>query len=141
MREPSVRECMSQGVIACEPDAALEEVAKIMRACQISAVVVVQQGAAVGVISKTDLVNASFVQPYMRYWRGMTVRHLMSAPVVSIGPDAPLKDALRLLQARRIHRLVVTKPTADGERPVGILSLTDVVRRLGGEPSPVEENP
>ncbi len=126
-----VRQCMHEGVISCEPDASLEEVAAVMRERRISALVVVTDGVAVGVISQTDLVNATFIQPYMRFWRGMTARHLMSSPVVSIGPNAPLAEAIQRLRDRRIHRLVVTEPTSGGERPIGILSLTDIAHVLG----------
>lgn len=133
MSERRVRDCMREGVIACAPETGLGEVARIMRDREISAVVVVDRGVAVGVISQTDLVNAAFVEPYMRFWRGVTARHVMTTPVVSIGPDAPLGAAIALLRARRIHRLVVTEPATHGERPVGILSLTDLARRLGAE--------
>lgn len=125
MPELTVRECMHEGVIACAPDTPVEEVAETMQARGISALVVVAGGRAVGVISKTDLVNVAFIAPYMRHWQGMTARHLMTSPVVSVGPDTPFADAVRLLDERHIHRLVVT---GDGERPIGILSLTDVAR-------------
>lgn len=135
MSDLSVKAVMHVGVVSCEPDTAVEEVGAAMREHGISAVIVVDQaGAALGVISKTDLVNAAFVQPYMRYWRGMAARHLMSSPVVFVHQDAPLHEALDLLRSRRIHRLVVTEPGPGGERPVGILSLTDVVRALDGIP-------
>jgi CBS domain-containing protein len=130
MRETTVRACMHEGVIACSPDTPLEEVAETMATRRISALVVMEGDRAVGVISKTDLVNVAFVQPYLRHWRGMSARHLMSAPVISIEPEASLGEAVRVLEARRIHRLVVTERTADGERPIGILSLTDVARAL-----------
>lgn len=133
MPELSVRECMHQGVISCSPEAALEEVAETMRERKISALVVVEDGRAIGVISQTDLVNAAYVRPYMRYWRGMSARHLMTSPVVSIGPDAPLAEAVRVLRERKIHRLVVTEGADGGERPIGILSATDVARRLGAQ--------
>lgn len=126
MSEPLVRDCMHEGVISCDPEASIEEVAAIMHERRISAVVVVSDALAVGIISQTDLLNATFVQPYMRYWRGLTARHLMTSPVVSIAPDAPLATAVQVLRDRRIHRLVVTEPTPSGERPVGILSLTDI---------------
>lgn len=131
MGDLSVRECMHEGVVSCAPDATLDDVAAAMRGANVSAIVVVQGGAAAGVISRTDLVNVAFVQPYVRYWRGMAARHLMTAPVVSVRPEAPLAEALAILRARRIHRLVVTEPGPDGERPVGILSLSDVLRVLG----------
>ncbi|MBI4638894.1 MAG: CBS domain-containing protein [Candidatus Rokubacteria bacterium] len=138
MSDLCVRDCMHEGVISCSPEAGLEEVASVMRERGISAVVVMQDGLLAGLISKTDLVNASFIEPYMRYWRGMVARHLMTAPVVSIRPEAPLVEALTLLRARRIHRLVVAEPAAGGERPVGILSVTDIAEALGDRPVPSE---
>jgi CBS domain-containing protein len=131
MTESTVREYMHAGVISCSPDAGLEEVAGIMREQRITAVVVVSDGVAVGIISQTDLVNAAFVQPYMRYWRGMAARHLMSSPVVCVPVDASLAHALEVLESRKIHRLVVTESMLAGERPVGILSLTDIARAVG----------
>lgn len=138
MGDLSVRECMHEGVVSCALDATLDDVAETMRGANVSAIVVVQDGVAAGVISRTDLVNVAFVQPYVRYWRGMAARHLMTAPVVSVRPEAPLVEALAILRTRRIHRLVVTEPGHAGERPVGILSLSDVLRVLG-ERTHVEE--
>jgi CBS domain-containing protein len=131
MTEATVRDWMHEGIISCSPDADLEEVAAVMRERRITAVIVVKDGVAVGVISQTDLVNAAFVQPYMRYWRGMAARHLMSSPVVSVPVEAPLAHALEVLESRKIHRLVVTESTPVGERPVGVLSLTDIARAVG----------
>lgn len=131
MSELLVRDCMHDGVISCTPETSVEDVARTMREQKVSALVVVDGGAAIGVISQTDLVNAAFVQPYMQFWRGMAARHLMSSPVVSVRPDDRLASALDVLTTRRIHRVVVTEHSATGERPVGILSLTDVARALG----------
>jgi CBS domain-containing protein len=131
MPELTVRDVMTAGVVSCAPDAGLEEVAARMRERGISALVVLKDGAAAGVISQTDLVNAAFVQPYLRYWRGMAAHHLMTSPVVAVRPDAPLVEAIEILRARKIHRLVVTEPSDSGDRPVGILSMTDIARVLG----------
>lgn len=126
-----VREGMHVGVIACRPDTPAGEVADTMKARDVSALVVVDDGGyAVGVISRTDLVNATFVQPYLRHWRGMTARHLMSSPVISVRADTPVEEAIRLIRERKIHRVVVTEPEGGRERPVGILSVTDLVRQM-----------
>jgi CBS domain-containing protein len=133
MSDITVRDVMTRGVVSCEPDTSLEDVAARMHERGISALVVLKDGAAAGVISQTDLVNAAFVQPYLRYWRGMAAHHLMSAPVVAVRPDALLTEAIEILRTRKIHRLVVTEPTDAGERPVGILSTTDIARVLGDQ--------
>ncbi len=140
MSELRVADCMRHGVVSCTPETSATEVAATMERRGISAVVVIDGGAAVGLISQTDLVNAAFVQPYLPYWRGLSARHLMSAPVISVGPETPLAEAVGLLRRHRIHRLVVTEPGPDGERPLGILSLTDIVRVLGA-PAAAEAAP
>jgi CBS domain-containing protein len=121
---------MHLGVLTCGPEAPAETVADTMQAHDVSALVVVdEEGYAVGVISRTDLVNATFVRPYFRHWRGLAARHLMSTPVVSVRAEAPIEDAVRLIQDRKIHRLVVTVLEGRRERPIGILSVTDLAAR------------
>ena len=129
--EVKVREWMHLGVITCTPETSAEDVAETMKLHDVSALVVVDvEGYAVGLISRTDLVNATFVQPYLRHWRGLSARHLMTSPVVSVRAETPLAEAVRLIKERRIHRVVVTMPEGSRERPIGILSLTDLVGHL-----------
>jgi CBS domain-containing protein len=133
MAEKTVRDWMHKGVISCRPQTSIQEVAKTMDAEDISALVVVdEKGEMVGLISRTDLVNARFVQPYMKHWRGMAAEHLMSRPVISVDADAPISEAARIIQEKRIHRLVVVDRTVDALRPIGILSVTDL-RKLVAE--------
>lgn len=142
MRDARVRDWMHVGAITCGPDAPVEDVAAAMAAHDVSALVVVDaDGYAVGVISRTDLVNATFVQPYLRHWRGMAARHLMSAPVISVRADTPVAEAAGLMRERRIHRLVVTAVEGARERPIGILSVTDLAGRLGQLEASIEDRP
>ncbi len=127
-----VRDVMHEGVITCRPDTPVTDVIETMNQHDVSALVVVdREGYAVGVISRTDLVNAGFVAPYLHHFRGMTAEHLMSSPVIAVAPDTPVTDAVALIREKRIHRLVVVRPEdPDHLRPVGILSMTDLVREL-----------
>jgi signal-transduction protein with cAMP-binding, CBS, and nucleotidyltransferase domain len=131
MSEETVQAWMHRGVISCYPETSVEEVADTMDSQDISALVVVNEGGdAIGVISRTDLVNARFVQPYLRHWRGMTASHLMSRPVLSVAPNTAVSEAARLLQEKRIHRLVVVEPIGGHLKPIGILSVTDLTRHV-----------
>lgn len=133
MANARVRDWMHVGVITCRSDTPAGEVADTLQAHDISALVVVdEEGYAVGVISRTDLVNATFVQPYLKHWRGLAARHLMSSPVVSVSADTLVEDAMRLIHDRKIHRVVVTEPEENRERPIGILSVTDLVGHMKG---------
>ncbi|HET7873975.1 MAG TPA: CBS domain-containing protein, partial [Methylomirabilota bacterium] len=94
-RDPKVRDWMHTGVVACRPDTPVAEVAKTMEALNISALVVTdERGLAVGVISRTDLANSTFVESYMIHWRGMAARHLMTSPAVSVSPEIPVARAI-----------------------------------------------
>ena len=131
MAEEFVRDWMHRGVITCGPETPIQAVADAMKAHDISALVVVDEaGDAIGVISSTDFVNARFVEPYLKHWRGLTAKHLMSSPVVSVSDATPLAEAAACLRDRKIHRLVVIEKHGTREKPIGILSVTDLVRKL-----------
>jgi len=135
--EKSVEAWMHRGVVSCSPETPVEEVAKTMDSEDVSALVVVgEDGNAIGVISRTDLVNARFVQPYMKHWRGMSAAHLMSQPVVSVPPDASVRQAARLMQERKVHRVVVGVREGERLKPVGILSVTDLAKHAGESVEP-----
>lgn len=131
MAEKTVRDWMHKGVISCRPQTSIQEVAKTMDDEDISALVVVdERGEMAGLISRTDLVNARFVQPYLKHWRGMAAEHLMSRPVISVDADTLVSEAVRLLQEKHIHRLVVVDRAVDALRPIGILSVTDLSKLI-----------
>jgi CBS domain-containing protein len=139
MSDLRVQEWMHRGVITCHPETPVAEVAATMDSQDISALVVVNEhGAAVGVISRTDLVNARFVQPYMKHWRGLNAEHLMTKPVISVSVDTTINEAVQLLNEKRIHRLVVVEKASDNRRPIGILSVTDLAKHVSDKP-PAEE--
>jgi len=136
MDDPRVRDWMHRGVITCHPETPVAEVAATMEANDISALVVVsEQDAAVGVISRTDLINARFVQPYMKHWRGLNAEHLMTKPVISVLPDTTISEAVQMLNEKHIHRLVVVEKASGHSRPVGILSVTDLAKHVSDKPT------
>lgn len=64
----------------------------------------------------------------------MQVRDVMQARVAGIGPEASLRELDELLLRRRIHGV----PVLEGERVVGLVSRSDVVRQLRAEESRFE---
>jgi len=78
------------------------------------------EGRLAGVVSTTDM-----VQKVLNVSSGSPARafELMSAPAIVATPGERLDDAAWRLVAARAHRLVVV----DGERPVGVLSVRDLL--------------
>jgi len=131
MSEKTVREWMHPGIITCQPETPVAEVAATMDAKDISALVVIgESGDALGVISRTDLVNARFIQPYMKHWPGLNAEHLMTKPVISVAADTTIDEAVQMLNEKHIHRLVVVEKESGHLRPVGILSVTDLAKHV-----------
>ena len=131
MNPMTVGEWMHRGVITCQPETPVAELAATMDSHDISALVVIDgAGDALGVISRTDLVNARFIQPYMKHWCGLNAEHLMSKPVISVAADTTIDEAVQMLNEKHIHRLVVVEKESGHLRPVGILSLTDLAKHV-----------
>ncbi|MEZ4768485.1 MAG: crotonyl-CoA carboxylase/reductase [Caldilineales bacterium] len=130
--ETLVRDVMHQGVITCSRKTPLEEVARTMLANQIHAVVVTEGERAAGVVSQTDIVLAQQGRPIEKA-AALTAGDVMTPGLVSCTSDRKLSDAVTLMTRNRIHRLVVVEDRAGKLAPVGILSMTDVVRRLISE--------
>jgi len=125
----TVGELMTGDPVVATIDMPLSDAAAMMEFYRVSGLPVVDwQGDLVGVISQTDLLHARTTEELWSAWPGLAVRHLMSRPAVAVTPDVSLEEAARMMEERRIHRLVVT--TADGTTPIGVLSISDLVRSM-----------
>ncbi len=124
MTTPLVRDVMHRGVIICWADEPLPDVAHRLCEYDISAIFVLDEsGRAEGVISRTDIARA-FVQ---NDWRKLTAADVMSPNVLTITGDIPLKAAVQIMLDNRVHRLLIVQGGRTPNRPVGVLSLTDVL--------------
>ncbi|WP_129628893.1 cyclic nucleotide-binding/CBS domain-containing protein [Candidatus Oscillochloris fontis] len=129
--ERTVSEVMHRGVLTCQRDTPVQDVARQMTEQDISALVVVDEvGNMIGLISRTDLVNARLYEQYWKNWRGLTAGHIMVTDVVSVRSEDSLQYASRRMMERHIHRVVVIEDAEGGVRPIGVLSITDLVRDI-----------
>ncbi|MDY7039456.1 MAG: CBS domain-containing protein [Chloroflexota bacterium] len=123
-----VRDVMRRSVITCKPDSPLVEAARRMLENQVNALVVVDEGGeACGLISRTDLVRV-----YDLDYASMKVEDVMTSHVTTVIPDIPVAAAAQLMLDNKIGRLVIVHQKPATQRPVGILSLSDIVRDMAG---------
>ncbi|MDS4020804.1 MAG: CBS domain-containing protein [Candidatus Competibacter sp.] len=119
---------MHRGIIACAPGDTVGQVAKIMVDNEIHAVVVMDGGKAVGVVSQTDMVLARQGRTPEQA-RALLAKDIMTPGCATCDAGILLSEAVSLMTGRRMHRLVVT----ENDQPVGVISMTDVVRKIIGE--------
>jgi IMP dehydrogenase len=126
----TVADQMAPEPIVIAVDAALSTAAQLMDRLGVSGLPVVDRsGSLVGVLSQSDLARARSTENVWATWPTLMVRHLMTTPAVTVTPSTSLVEAMRKMERLRIHRVVVV---AEGEpmRPVGVLSLTDIVHEI-----------
>jgi CBS domain-containing protein len=129
-----VADLMHSGVLTCQRDTPIQDVARQMSEQDVSALVVVDsKGNMAGLISRTDLVNARLYEQYWKHWRGLTAGHIMVTDVVSVHIEDSLQRAGKLMMERKIHRVVVVEDQDGGAKPIGVLSITDLVRDMAKE--------
>jgi CBS domain-containing protein len=122
---------MTIGPVVIGADAQASEAERLLKTHHVSGLPVVSGDATVGVISQTDLVVARSSGMISANWERVLVRHLMTAPAVTVRTGTSLAHAARLMVTRQIHRLVVVD---DEDAPIGVLSSLDLLRVLLKDP-------
>jgi CBS domain-containing protein len=138
VKDTRVKDVMTSSVVAVRRSADFKEMVTVMRSRRISAFPVIDaDDRVIGVVSEADLLvkesTPALPQGITRLtWLlrrqskadGTTAAEVMSTPAVTIRQDAPVGEAARLMQSRRVKRLPVTD--ADG-RLRGIVSRADLL--------------
>jgi len=121
-----VKEIMTDTPQTCGVNDSANEAARIMWERDCGAVPVVgPDGQTVGIVTDRDICMAAYFQG--RQLSAIPIADVMSRDLCTIGADADVSDAERLMQARQIRRLPVV---ANGGHLVGILSLSDLARSV-----------
>ena len=127
----SVGEAMTRGLITVRTSALVYEAAQLMDAHRVHGLPVLDaDGAIVGVVRQSDLLRAKIDGHLWKNLPHLEVRQVMTAPAVTVSLNASLEDATRLMEEHHVHRLVVVG--SDGETPVGVFSVTDLVHVMAG---------
>ena len=128
-----VQDIMQPRVIAAPPRTGLADAIRMLRTRGIRHLVILDGDALVGIVSDRDLKEAGALDERLGQW---TLGDIMTRSVITIEPTAPVEDAAHVMLREKISAL----PVIAGDRLVGIVTETDVVRlfvkALGaGEPS------
>lgn len=113
----------SRGVASVHPDSRVAEVVDLLVQRRIGAVLVLDEGRPVGIVSERDIVRCLAVKGGAVM--DLEAREVMTAPVITIRPDESVCDAMELMTDRRIRHL----PVVESGELVGIVSIGDLVKR------------
>lgn len=122
-----VKDVMTADVVTVSPTTSVYAAAKIMAEEEVGSLVVTVGEKPVGVLTERDVVRrvvAAGLSP-----RRTSVEDVMTSPVVVVGENTSLEEAVAIMASNRVRRLLVVRD----EKLVGIVTVTDIVRALGEE--------
>ncbi len=142
--EALVSQVMTRNVIYLKPDTTIGEAARIMTSRNVHGCPVVDnQMHVIGIVTESNIafLAGGTKSPRLRDWFNVIFGHqkpaevnwdekisrIMSHPVTTVNPETPVKEALALMQDKRIK----TVPVVDrNNKLVGILSLHDILHQF-----------
>jgi predicted transcriptional regulator len=132
-----VGDVMTRNVVAVRKDAQFKDIVQVMRARRFSAFPVLDDdNMVIGVVSEDDLlVREGFRVPgsgprfLLRHADrakadGLTAAELMTAPAITIRPEAEVAEAARVMHTKHVKRLPVV---SEAGHLVGVVSRVDLL--------------
>lgn len=126
INECTVGELMSKPVVLVKETVPIAEAVAKMSASKVSVLVVekAHEHDVFGILTRKDVVLEAIETT--DGMAGLTVHDLATKPAIEIQAGVSVKHAVRLMRLVGIRRLLVL----EGEKPVGLLSNTDIFRRV-----------
>jgi CBS domain-containing protein len=129
-----VQHGMTAPAITIAAKASLRDAGQVMKEYNIRHLVVVRDGKLAGILSSGDLRRASpsdavslSIWEINYLWDRLTVESAMTGHVVTVKPETPMIEAVRLMLEHRFNSLPVVD---DDGAPIGMLTEVDVFRLL-----------
>lgn len=118
----SLRDVMVEEVITVKPDTKVKDAVELMNENEIGCLVVKKNGKPIGIITERDILKKIVYQS--KNPEQVRVLEVMSEPLVVGKVDMDLEEAARLMLKRNVKKL----PIVEGEKLIGLITLTDIVR-------------
>ncbi|HEY66629.1 MAG TPA: CBS domain-containing protein [Caldilineae bacterium] len=111
-------------VWSVSPDATVYEALQLMADKNIGAVLVVEEGEVVGILSERDYARKVILKG--RSSLNTPVKEIMTSKVYYVSPEQTIEECMTLMTEKRIRHL----PVLEDGRLVGIISIGDVVKAI-----------
>ena len=119
-----VKDVMVTNLITIDASASVKQAAELMDKHDIGCLIIINYGNPVGIVTERDMMRRILL--HKRDSDKTEVGNIMSAPLITAQPQTDIRDAVRLMNERRIKKL----PVMDAGQLVGLVSLTDIMRSL-----------
>lgn len=121
-----VVDAMRKEIVIINEETSVAEASKSMREKGEGCAIILRKGTPMGIVTERDVtwkVAGNGLDP-----KRVQVSEIMSAPLVTIDPDASLIEAAKIMEEHKIRRLAVAKKGI----LYGVLTAIDIARNLEG---------
>ena len=123
----AVRDVMTKNVVTCQAGDNLAQAARKMRDEDIGAVLVMKDSKLCGIVTDRDIAIRAVADG--KDPNQVKLSDVCSQEVVSITPDKPVNEAVKMMRDKALRRL----PVVDGGKAVGIVSIGDLAVERDGK--------
>ena len=117
-----VKDVMVMNVVTVDVGVNVMKAVERMNKREIGCLVVLEKGNFVGILTERDVLTR--VVAKARNPDKTLVGDVMSKPLIVVGPEASLEEALELMFEKRVKKLTVVKD----KKLVGLITMTDIAR-------------
>ena len=115
-----VSKFMIKNFKSISPNSTIEDAAKILYDDNITSLLVLDNGAFVGILTEQDLMSSTLV---FGHKKNTMVKDIMSASLLSVESTSSIIDAANIMVEKKIHKL----PVMENNQIVGLISATDLM--------------
>jgi CBS domain-containing protein len=111
-------------VWSVSPNAKVYDALELMADKNIGAVLVIDQGVLVGILSERDYARKVILRGLAS--KEISVRRIMTDEVICVGTEQTAEDCMALMTDKRVRHL----PVLENDQLVGVISIGDVVKAI-----------
>jgi len=119
-----VKDFMTSLVITTEIDTPVVDAAKLMAIDDVGSLIVTKSDVLAGIVTRREIIGARLFSD--ESYQSLVIGDIMTTPVVTIGPEAELGQAIGLMNQTGKRRI----PVIEGNDIIGMISATDIIRVL-----------
>jgi len=109
-------------IVSVSPESTVLQAIKVMAENNVGALLVMQDGKIVGIISERDIVRK--VDFLGKTSAETKVSEIMTEKVIAVAASQPIQECMALMTGKRIRHL----PVMDNDQLLGVISIGDVLR-------------
>ncbi len=130
---------MTSLIVTADAETLVVDAAKLMAAEDVGSLLVTKADVLAGMVTRREVIGAQLLSD--ESYQTLRVEEIMTTPVVTIGPEADIGQAISLINQTGKRHI----PVIEGNDIIGLVATTDIIRvlatmKLIADGAPIDED-